>query len=693
MASKAADTQARGRLLRRLLAATALLLAASAVALLAYDRWVLTRPAVSIGQSGAFAALSLPLPYTRELFDIGVTDVDGDGRFDIYSSNHNTRQILWRGDGSGGWTDVLSAWGLDQNPTLPGSEIADTVPTLDEPGIYIYWQGRNPLSRFPLVIRAHRLNEVGRLEGRLTSYSSFGNHETDTFTVQPPTAAPADDGVLPLNTLAFAAGADGTLKVVAVSPGVPITVSLGESVPPHRVFVGAQKARPRGREFELFLQDRHAYAWAGLNNDHRLDAYVSRGAIGGTLKKFPAAFQERTQDELLVSDVDGRYINRTPGSGISKRGCSARKAAWVDFDRDGQLDLFVNCMERGFVEGLFPKQLYRRSADGHFVDVAAEAGLALAEHEIIDFAWVDVDNDGWPDLVTHESKGYFVYRNEGGTRFVEQFIGRGKFARADRPQLKGTSDEYWFVDGKLAPGDFDGDGNIDVFVASKMGNALLVNDGRGGFVLTEPTSIGLPAASATAVWVDYDNDGRLDLYAVPQGLRRQSADGRFSATGLLAAQERRHMAAIANWADLDNDGGRDLLVATLENFSNWNWWERQRRTQADRFTWKLEAYRNAAADGNRWLQLQLEGGSGNPQAIGARVTARTASGTQTQVVGHNDGAFFSQGHYRLYFGLGANERVESLRIDWPDGSRQELRDLEGNRLHVIRQPNKEQGAT
>jgi hypothetical protein len=218
-----------------------------------------------------------------------------------------------------------------------------------------------------------------------------------------------------------------------------------------------------------------------------------------------------------------------------------------------------------------------------------------------------------------------------------------------------------------------------------MGNTLLLNDGKGGLSLIEPSSLGLPAQSATAGWFDFDNDGRIDLFAVPQGIVRQREARRFEPTGLLALPERKHMAAIANLADLDNDGRRDVVVAVMENFSNWNWLEKKRKTTADRFTWDLAALRNTAGD-NSWLEVTLVGPPGNAQAIGARVTARTAAGQQTQIVGQNDGAFFSQGHYRLYFGLGSSPRVDSLQIVWPDGTAQEVRDLQANRLHVIKQP-------
>ena len=182
-----------------------------------------------------------------------------------------------------------------------------------------------------------------------------------------------------------------------------------------------------------------------------------------------------------------------------------------------------------------------------------------------------------------------------------------------------------------------------MFSASKTGNTLLLNDGSGRFSMVDPTTMGLPGASATASWVDFDNDGLVDLYAVPQGLFRQRRDHTFEATGLLTLPLQKYMAAIANWADLDNDGRRDVL-ALNENFSLWRWWEKLQKKSEDRFAWKFLVYRNAIANENHWLELRLVGKPGNLQAIGARVTLQTADGQQTQQVGLNDGAFFSQGH-------------------------------------------------
>jgi hypothetical protein len=373
--------------------------------------------------------------------------------------------------------------------------------------------------------------------------------------------------------------------------------------------------------------------------------------------------------------------------GIDKRDCSGRKVNWVDFNRDGLLDLFIDCQDRAHadVPGKFPKQLYRQNPDKRFIDVAAEVGLDIPDHEVIDFVWFDADNDGYIDLLTSEDTGFYLYRNHGGKSFSRELIGRGRFVRADNPKLKGIAEEYWFVDGKLAVADFRGTGRLDVFSASKQGNALLLNDGNGRFSIVDPATIGLPAESVTASWVDFDNDGLPDLYSVPQGLFRQRRDHTFEGTGLLALPLHKYMAAIANWADFDNDGRRDLLLASLENFSLWRWWEKFRRNSEDRFAWNLAAYRNVVDNGNHWLEVRLVGKAGNPQAIGARVTVETADGQQLQQVGLNDGSFFSQGHYRLYFGLGSHARADVIRIRWPDGQMQELKSVDGDRLQVIEQ--------
>ncbi len=631
---------------------------------------------------GSFVEYAIPFRATQLLMDIGVVDANGDDWLDVFTSNHNYRQDLLIADGRGGYRDTLSAWGLDQNMEFPGFEIALTQPEVVNPGLYMYWKGRRIFT-----VRTHEIKDFGRLHIKLQSYTTFNSYKGTGFTVKPPVTATSGNHQMPEQTIEMTTEGDGELDMEIETPGTPIAVQLDGSVPLTSVYIGRQKVSPRSKQFELTFQDRHGMAWADYNDDGLIDVFISRGALAGQLLLLPQSVSSGIQDELIVSIAPGQYKNIARDVGIDKRGCSGRKVNWVDFDRDGLLDLFIDCQDRGnvFAQEGYPKQLYRQTPDKRFVDVAAEVGLGLPDHEVIDFVWFDADNDGYIDLLTSEDTGFYLYRNHGGKFFSREFIGRTKFVRADNPKLKGIANEYWFVDGKLVVADFRGDGRLDVFSASKTGNALLLNDGSGRFSIVDPATMGLPEESATASWVDFDNDGLPDLYAVPQGLFRQRRDHTFEATGLLAFPLHKYMAAIATWADLDNDGRRDLLLATLENFSQWRWWEKVGKNSEDRFAWNLAAYRNVVDNGNHWLEMRLVGRRGNPQAIGARVTVETADGQQLQQVGLNDGAFFSQGHYRLYFGLGSHARVDAIRIRWPDGQVQELRDVDGDRLQVIKQ--------
>ena len=631
---------------------------------------------------GSFVEYAIPFRATQLLMDIGVVDANGDDWLDVFTSNHNYRQDLLIADGRGGYRDTLSAWGLDQNMEFPGFEIALTQPEVVNPGLYMYWKGRRIFT-----VRTHEIKDFGRLHIKLQSYTTFNSYKGTGFTVKPPVTATSGNHQMPEQTIEMTTEGDGELDMEIETPGTPIAVQLDGSVPLTSVYIGRQKVSPRSKQFELTFQDRHGMAWADYNDDGLIDVFISRGALAGQLLLLPQSVSSGIQDELIVSIAPGQYKNIARDVGIDKRGCSGRKVNWVDFDRDGLLDLFIDCQDRGnvFAQEGYPKQLYRQTPDKRFVDVAAEVGLGLPDHEVIDFVWFDADNDGYIDLLTSEDTGFYLYRNHGGKFFSREFIGRTKFVRADNPKLKGIANEYWFVDGKLVVADFRGDGRLDVFSASKTGNALLLNDGSGRFSIVDPATMGLPEESATASWVDFDNDGLPDLYAVPQGLFRQRRDHTFEATGLLAFPLHKYMAAIATWADLDNDGRRDLLLATLENFSQWRWWEKVGKNSEDRFAWNLAAYRNVVDNGNHWLEMRLVGRRGNPQAIGARVTVETTDGQQLQQVGLNDGAFFSQGHYRLYFGLGSHARVDAIRIRWPDGQVQELRDVDGDRLQVIKQ--------
>jgi hypothetical protein len=666
---------------KRTLAVTILFVLALTLAL-AYSARDDLRPGVVrflSSERNWFAADPLPMRTIEQIFDMGVVDANQDGLLDIYTSNHNYRQVLWIADGHGGFRDNLSAWGLDQIKVFPGWEQSMQPPPIDKKGLYVYWVGDT------IHIRTHQTAQPVRL--RMHIFSTVEITRNEGFQVEQ-LSAKALNEVVTETSLAVVAPKEGSLSLYISTRGGPTRFSFDKTLPLSQIYIGSQRVTPKTSSISLSLLDRHAMVWADFNDDGQLDLFMNRGALGGTLRKFPDYVKADVKDELLLSEQGApRFNDATRAVGIEKNDCSGRHAKWVDFNQDGRLDLFVNCLDRGNVAGTYGKQLYEQTANRQLTNVAAEHGLALPNYELIDFAWLDVDNDGRLDLVTHEDTGYYVYRNQGG-QFAREFVYRAKFERGDIPKLKGDTFDYWQFDGKMSFGDDDNDGDLDIFVASKKGNVFLRNDG-GKYAAVTPASLGLPISSVAAAWVDYDNDGKLDLHTVPEGLFHQGKGHTFERTGYLSLRPNKYQAAIINWYDRNNDGSPDVMIALEDNASLWRWWEKpfkhkDVKGQDDRFDWQILSYRNVGPVGH-WLELNLVGAPGNRQAIGARVTITTQDGQQTQTVGASEGAYLSQGHYRLYFGLGAGGKVSEMHIHWPNGQIQELRNVKVNTLLTVKQ--------
>jgi hypothetical protein len=548
------------------------------------------------------------------------------------------------------------------------------APPFDKAGLYVYWVGDT------IYLRANDAAKRARLNMHI--FSTVEVTRNEGFQIEQMNSKPLNE-VVTETSMALLAPKNGLLTLYVSTRGGPVSFSFDHAQPLSEIYIGSQRVTPKANSISLSLLDRHAMAWADFNDDGQLDLFMTRGALGGTLRSFPDHVKANVKDELLVSDHGAhRFDDISRSAGTEKKDCSGRHAKWVDFNQDGRLDLFVNCLDRGNVAGRYGKQLYEQTADRHLVNVAAQYGLDLPNYELIDFAWLDVDNDGDVDLVSHEDTGYYIYRHQG-RKFVREFVYRGKFERSDIPRLKGDTYDYWQFDGKMSFGDYDSDGDLDIFVASKKGNVFLRNDG-GKYTPVDPSSLGLPSASVAAAWVDYDNDGKLDLHIVPEGLFHQGPNHKFERTGYLSFRPNTYQAAIINWYDKNNDGAPDAIIALEDNATLWRWWEKafkhkDVKGKDDRFDWQILSYRNVGPVGH-WLELNLVGAAGNPQAIGARVTITTAQGHQTQTVGASEGAYLSQGHYRLYFGLGAEDRVRALQVHWPDGRLQEWQGVQADRL-------------
>lgn len=413
------------------------------------------------------------------------------------------------------------------------------------------------------------------------------------------------------------------------------SIRLDDVVPLERVRVGALGSRPARHAFGITLRDRHGYAWSDADGDGRSDLFIGRGGLKGKMAQLPLTFA----DELMLWSGEG-FQESALSSQLLKAGCRDRQVAWIDVDVDGRLDLLISSEDS-------PNQLWLRQADGGFREAAGECGWRDVEDGL--FAIFDAELDGDADVFVAGETSVLLFENDSG-RLVPRVL-------APTAGLRHEQAEPYRHSGRPIPADFDRDGDVDVLVASLGGSVLFVNEG-GDWSRIDPQSLGIRPQMLTANWVDLDNDGLLDLHSVPWGLFLQTESGQFTRPRGLRSGEPPTFDARTSWFDMDGDGLRDLAMA--------------RRAAADGNSMRVELHRNRSTSGH-WLALRLVGPPGNREAIGSTVIVEYPGGRRVaQPVGGSEGSHFSQGHYRLYFGLGERTEPPSISVHWAGGARQQL---------------------
>ena len=414
------------------------------------------------------------------------------------------------------------------------------------------------------------------------------------------------------------------------------------------------------------------------------------------------------QNILYRNNGDGTFTDVTGKAGLKHdavrygAGCT-----WIDYDRDGRLDLFVatylsttldklpkpgentdcrwkgvpvNCGPRGLPTGFV--QLFHNNGDGTFTDVSEKSGVASAARSYpMTTVAADYDNDGWPDIyVACDSTPSWLFRNQRDGTFREEALERGAALSEDGVEQAGMG---------VAIGDYDLDGSLDIFKThfADDTNVLYRNDGKGYFDdLTIRAGIGVETRFVGwgAGIADLDNDGLPDVFMVtgsvypevertlpaypfrtPRIVFRNLGDGRFeelieeAGSGVAAAHTSRGCA----FGDFDNDGDVDVLVMNMNE--------------------PPSLLRNDVSSGGHWLKVLLTGVTSNRSAIGARVTARYGTRIQAQEVTAQS-SFYSANDRRLHFGLGGATTAD-LTIRWPNGATDRIGAVEADQLVVIRE--------
>jgi hypothetical protein len=399
------------------------------------------------------------------------------------------------------------------------------------------------------------------------------------------------------------------------------------------------------------------------------------------------------QNRLFRNTGKGTFVDVTKASGLDGRVAFSTSAMWVDFDRDGLLDLFVCNYVKWTAEhdvfcSLDGKQksyctpeayrgetcwLFRNRGNGTFEDVTATCGIFDSSSKSLGVALLDDDQDGWPDIfVANDTQPNKLYRNQRNGRFKDVALQAGVALSDDGKARAGMG---------VDAADFDNSGRTGLAVTNFDNEmiGLYRPQDKGLYQdVARRAGIGTPSLNRLGfgcVFTDLDLDGRLDLvvanghidetvrnirgnvgYAQPPLLFLNQGNAAFrdvasqAGSGFAQARVGRGLAA----GDFDRDGDVDLLMTTNNG--------------------PAVLFRNDQNPGNRSLRLRLVGTTSNRDAIGAAVRIFHGGTSQSRMV-RSGSSYLSQSELPVTFGVGKRDRVERVVIAWPNGRTDEFKDV------------------
>ncbi len=415
------------------------------------------------------------------------------------------------------------------------------------------------------------------------------------------------------------------------------------------------------------------------------------------------------QNRLYRNNGDGTFTNVAEKAGLlHPKTCFSSGCTFLDYNRDGLLDLFVanyleidlatapkpslsvvNCNYENIPVNCGPNglpkarnYLYRNNGDGTFIDVSKESKVGeFRGSYCLTAVSFDADEDGWPDIfVACDSTPSLMLMNNHDGTFREEGLIRGIALSADGRQMSGMG---------VGVGDYNLDGHTDLVKTHILDQApgIYSNDGKGNFD-DVTTRAGLNIENRYTCFgaglVDFDNDGYPDIlistgsvypeldrlstkYALrtPCVLFQNRGDGTFAELGSEAGSGiiARHCGRGLAFGDFDNDGDMDALIMNVNE--------------------PPSLLRNDAPAGNHWIKIRLEGVKSNRSAIGARVLVRYGGKVQAQEV-LSQSSYLSASDPRLHFGLGATTTAD-IEIHWPLGLVEKYPALSADQLFTIRE--------
>ena len=406
------------------------------------------------------------------------------------------------------------------------------------------------------------------------------------------------------------------------------------------------------------------------------------------------------QSRLFRNEGEGRFVDVTAKAGLGNRTGFSTSALWIDYDRDGLLDLVICnyvrwtpqidifCSADGKTKSYCTPEaypgatswLYRNRGNGTFEDVTAKSGLLDTTSKALGVTMLDFDVDGWPDLfVANDTQPNKLYRNRGNGTFQEVGAQAGLAFSEDGRARAGMGTDA---------ADFDNSGAPSLVVTNFSGEMLgLYSPVRPGVYADRAPGSELGKASRMTLgfgcfFFDADLDGLLDLLVVNGHI-----DDRVARTGRVNYAETPHLfhnrgkgqfvdvarEAGADFAapkvgrgaafgDIDLDGDLDILITTNGG--------------------PAALYRNDLSQGRNGFRLTLRGVKSNRDAIGAHVRVKAGSAVQTRMV-RTGSSYLSQSELPLTFGLGSASTADDVSIDWPSGTKQRLTGLRAGRSYVV----------